>query len=233
MLKNVTEEVSNRRKKGISKHNKSTNIGENSFVVREFVPVRRAVDRRYKLQYKFFGHLRIAQIHIPLVCREVKLNGTDSQRVHTTWGIRYINKLEASNVTKEIWTWQTILQKSLKRCTDLYILLKFLTKRLWFGSAGTDFPTIVIVHGTRWNISTRTFPKCLWNTLIRSSMDRRSQLSTNYSAWSIFTELPGNDIIIPRYSFPTDVVKWWCSGGNTSPIFQRNVLSLRVCWDNL
>lgn len=102
MHKDVTEKVSNRRKKGIAAQNKSTNIMEPRFEVGYFVLVRRAVDHERKLQYKWFGHLRIEQVHSSLVYIVAKFNGTDSQRFHATCFIHYVNNLEFSDFPKEI-----------------------------------------------------------------------------------------------------------------------------------
>lgn len=100
--KDVAAKVSNRRKKAISAHNKSTNIIEPKFEIGDFVLVRRAVDRGHKLQYKWFGPLRVEQVHSPLVYSVAKFNGTDLQRVHATRLIRYRPKLEGTNVPQDI-----------------------------------------------------------------------------------------------------------------------------------
>lgn len=102
MHKDVSEKVTNRRKKAVATHNKATNIVEPKFELGDIVLVRRAVDRGHKLQFKWYGPLRIDKVYSSLVYGVCKFDGSHSQRVHATRLIRYSAPDENAQVPTEV-----------------------------------------------------------------------------------------------------------------------------------
>ena len=89
MHKEVALAVAKRREKAIALHNKATNIVSPTFVIGDFVLVRRSNDRGHKLRFKWYGPCRITAIYSPLVYGVTSLLGSKTERVHCARLIKY------------------------------------------------------------------------------------------------------------------------------------------------
>ena len=102
MHKEVERSVSLRRERAIAAHNKATNVVSPSFVVGDFVLVRRANDRGHKLRFRWFGPCRIKAVHSPHVYSIAPLRGGKTELVHCARLIKYRDSLLCKPVPKEM-----------------------------------------------------------------------------------------------------------------------------------
>ena len=92
--------VSIRREKSIAVHNKATNIIHPSFVVGDFVLVRRANDQRHKQRFRWFRQYRITAVYSPLVYGLSSLRSGKTERFHCARLIKHCDSLLGSPVPK-------------------------------------------------------------------------------------------------------------------------------------
>ena len=100
--KDVARSVSIRREKAIAAHDKATNIIHPSFVVGDFVLVRRTNDRGHKLSFRWFGRCLITAVYSPLVYGISSLCSGKTERVHCARLIKCRDSLLGFPVPKEM-----------------------------------------------------------------------------------------------------------------------------------
>lgn len=102
MHKDVERLVTIRRERAIANHNKATNILTASFVVGDYVLVRRARDRGHKLRFMWFGPCQVTGVLSPLVYDIKSFATGKTERVHCARLLKYDDSLLGQDVPQDV-----------------------------------------------------------------------------------------------------------------------------------